>query len=81
MKTTVDVADHLLLRLKQISRERGVPLREMIREGLEYALKEWSARPTARVKPVTFKGKGLAPAFRNAPWSAIRNAAYVGRGS
>lgn len=81
MKTTIDIADGLLLRSKQVSRERGVTLRELMSEGLEYAVEKWSAMPTSRVKAVTFKGKGLAPAFREAPWGVIRDAAYEGHGS
>jgi len=33
------------------------------------------------VKPVTFRGRGLAPEFRGARWARIRDAAYEGRGS
>lgn len=81
MKTTIDIADDLFLRSKQISRERGVTLRELLCEGLEHAIEKWSTKPAARIKPVTFKGKGLAPEYKNAPWSAIRDAAYEGHGS
>ncbi|MFO7536363.1 MAG: hypothetical protein R6X19_11920 [Kiritimatiellia bacterium] len=76
MKTTVDIADDLLLRSKQVSKERGVTLRELLSEGLVYAIQKWSASPSTRVKAVTFKGKGLAPEFRKAGWGAIRDAAY-----
>jgi len=81
MKTTIDIADDLLLRSKQVSRERGVTLRELFSEGLAYVLEKRSAEPGKTVKPVTFKGKGLAPEFSQASWGAIRDAAYEGRGS
>lgn len=81
MKTTIDIADDLLLRSKQVSRERGVTLRELFSEGLECAIGRWSAARATRVKAVTFKGRGLAPEFRRAPWGAIRDAAYEGHGS
>lgn len=81
MKTTIDIADGLFLRSKQISRERGVTLRELLSEGLAYAVEKWSAMPAPRIKAVTFKGKGLAPEFRKASWNAIRDAAYEGHGS
>ena len=81
MKTTIDIADDLFLRSKQISKERGVTLRELISEGLAVALERRSARPAAHVKAVTFKGKGLAPEFRQASWVAIRDAAYEGHGA
>ena len=81
MKTTIDIADDLFLRSKQVSRERGVTLRDLISEGLAYAVEKRSAVAETRVKPVTFKGKGLAPEFRQAAWGVIRDAAYEGHGS
>ena len=81
MKTTIDIADDLFLRSKQVSRERGVTLRELISEGLAWALEKRSATPATRVKPVTFKGRGLSPDFRQASWNAIRDAAYAGHGA
>jgi hypothetical protein len=81
MKTTIDIADDLFRRSKQVSRERGVTLRELISTGLVYALEQQSAAPTYRARAVTFKGKGLAPEFRRAAWGAIRAAAYEGHGA
>ena len=81
MKTTIDIADDLFLRSKQVSHERGVTLLELLAEGLVYVLEKHAAAPVTRVKPVTFKGKGLSPEFKQAGWSSIRNAAYEGHGS
>ena len=81
MKTTIDVADDLFLRSKQVCRERGVTFRELFSEGLLYAIEKWSTRPATPVKPVTFKGEGLSPEFIRAPWPVIRDAAYQGHGS
>ena len=81
MKTTIDIADDLFLRSKQVSKEQGITLRELMSEGLVYVLEKRAAKPVARVKAVTFKGKGLAPEFRKASWGAIRDAAYEGHGS
>ena len=81
MKSTTDIADDLFLRSKLVSKERGVILRELISEGLACTLEKWSVTPATHVKPVTFKGKGLAPEFTRVPWGAIRNADYEGHGS
>jgi len=81
MKTTIDIADDLFLRSKQVSKEYGMTLRELLSEGLLYAIEKRSAAHVTRVKAVTFKGKGLAPEFRQAPWGVIRDAAYEGHGS
>ena len=81
MKTTIDIADDLFLRSKQVSKAQGVTLRELLSEGLAYAIERRSSAPAYRVKPVTFKGKGLAPEFKHAAWGTIRDAAYDGHGS
>ena len=81
MKTTIDIADDLFLRSKQVSRERGVTMRELFLEGLVYVLEKRPAVSATRVKAVTFKGKGLAQDFKHASWGAIRDAAYEGHGS
>ena len=56
-------------------------LRELVSEGLTQVLEKRAAGRPFRVRAVTFKGKGLAPGFQNAPWSAFRDAAYGGHGS
>lgn len=81
MKTTIDMADDVFLRAKRLSRERGVTLRELMTEGLLWALEKHVDTPAFRVKAVTFKGRGLSPEFQQAPWGAIRDAAYEGHGS
>lgn len=81
MKTTIDIADDLLERSKRLSRERHVTLRELVSEGLRLVTAQQATPRAFRVKAVTAKGRGLAPEFRDAPWSAFRDAAYGGRGS
>ncbi|MEI6810317.1 MAG: hypothetical protein WCN95_16480 [bacterium] len=81
MKTTIDIADDLFLRSKQLSKERGVTLRQLLSEGLACALEKRAATPAPAIKAVTFKGKGLAPELKRASWSVIRDAAYEGHGS
>lgn len=75
MMTTVDIADNLLLRSKQVSQGRGVTVQKRTSEGLLCALVRRSATPTTRITPVTFKGKGLAPEFKQASWGKIRDTA------
>lgn len=76
MKTTIDIADDLFLRSKQLSRERGVTLRELVSEGLVLVVEKRVFKPAFRAKAVTFKGNGLAPEFRDVSWGVIRDAAY-----
>jgi len=74
MKTTLDIADDLFLRTKSVAVKRGMTFREMIMQGLSLTLE--SEYGAVKIKPVTFKGKGLTPEFQNAGWSKIRDAAY-----
>ena len=81
MKTTIDIADDLLLRSKRLARERHVTLRTLMLEGLRRVLENEKPAQPFKVKPVTFKGKGLAPDFQNALWNTVRDAAYKGHGT
>ena len=56
-------------------------LRDLMTEGLLWAIEKRSTKPAFRVKAVTFKGRGLSPEFRQATWEALRDAAYQGHGS
>lgn len=81
MKTTLDIADNILLRAKSVAKARHVTLRQLTEEGLRLVVDAGEMRKPHKVKPVVFKGKGLNPAFQGAPWAAIRDEAYRGRGS
>jgi hypothetical protein len=81
MRTTIDIASNILLRSKQLARRNHTTLRELVHEGLELVLERRGAPRRTVVKPVTFRGQGLAPQFRDARWSRLRDAAYEGRGS
>lgn len=76
MKTTLELSDHLLARAKQLARERKTTLRSLTEEGLRMVLEAEATKSQFALQPVTFKGDGLSPEFREASWSAIRNAAY-----
>jgi hypothetical protein len=74
MKTTLDIADDLLLRAKKTAKQRGVTVRSLVETGLTMALKQPTAKTT--VKPVTFRGKGRQPALASASWETIRDTIY-----
>ncbi len=81
MKTTIEIADSLLSRAKELAREQNVTLRSLAEEGLRKVIEERSKRTRCSVKPVTFGGKGLSKEFQGASWQRIRDAAYEGHGS
>ena len=74
IKTTIEIADSLLLRAKARARERRITLRSLIEESLAATLDR--PVPATRVEPVTFKGKGLSREFEGASWDQIRDAIY-----
>jgi hypothetical protein len=74
MKTTIEISDNLLARAKARAREQHITLRSLIEKSLASTLDQ--PLNTPKVKPVTFKGKGLSPGFAGADWSQIRDAIY-----
>ncbi len=74
MKTTIEIADNLLIRAKDRAREKNITLRSLIEESLATTLDQ--PLPSKRVAPVTFKGKGLTREFEGASWAEIRDAIY-----
>lgn len=74
MKTTVDIADDLLLRAKREAEASHTTLRSLIEDGLREILGRKAAAKRRPVKPVTFRGKGLQREFRGKSWEAIHDA-------
>ena len=81
MKTTIDIADHIIERSKELARREHVTLRELVEEGLQMALQRKTHVSKGRIVPITFKGRGLASVFRGASWEKIRKTVYEGHGS
>jgi len=74
MKTTIEIADSLLLRAKTRAREKNVTLRSLIEESLAATLEK--PLESAEILPVTFKGNGLSRDFQDASWDKIRDEIY-----
>jgi hypothetical protein len=62
MKTTVEITEHLFVRVKKLAAERHVPLRRLIEEGLRRVLSEKASldRKRGKIQWVTVPG-GLPP--------------------
>lgn len=81
MKTTIELSDDLLNRVREVARRDGDSLRTMMEEGLRLALASREKRHKApRFALRTFGGKGtkagLLPEFEGAAWERLRDAAY-----
>jgi hypothetical protein len=74
MKTTIDIADALLLRAKAKAKADNSTLRNLIERALVDLLDQ--PETTTTLQPVTFAGQGLNPEFEGASWEKIREAIY-----
>ena len=81
MKTTVEIANDLLLRAKQEAEASRTTLRSLIEAGLREILGRKAGSRPHPVIPGTFKGKGLQPEFRGHGWDRIRDTIYGGTDS
>ncbi len=68
-------------RSKEVAQKEHLTFKALVEEGLRLAIEKHARKTDADITPVTFRGEGLNPAFRDASWKGIRDAAYEGRGS
>jgi hypothetical protein len=81
MKTTIDIADNIMVRSKELAQKKKSTFRDLVKEGLLLMIDRRSKAEKIHVKPVTVNGCGLTGAFETAFWQQIRLAAYEGHGS
>lgn len=81
MKTTIDIAEPLLTRAKQVAAAEGVTLRGLVEEGLRQVLAERERRTSFRLRRATFRGQGLRPDVAEGSWQRLRDLVYEGRGA
>jgi hypothetical protein len=81
MKTTIDIADPLLDRAKQVAATDGLTLRELVEDGLRRVLDERERRAPFRLRRASFRGQGLQPDVAGESWQRLRDLVYEGRGS
>lgn len=75
MKTTVDLADALFLAAKAHAARHDTTLRALIEQSLARTLREAKTASLFKLRDASVRGKGLTPAARAQPWSAILAAA------
>jgi len=81
VKTTIDIADNLLNRARQLARREKSTLKELTEEGLQLVLSRRERPEPRKIKPVVVRGKGLSPAFRGKPWAQFRDEIYRDSGA
>ena len=77
MKVTIDIPDALWREARKLAARKGITLSALIERGLRRVITE--ARPF-KMRDGRFKGNGLRPELRGAPWAVIRRLIYEGRG-
>jgi hypothetical protein len=77
MKTTVEIADSLFAEAKSLAEAAGVPLRQLIEEGLRNVVECRQTKRQFTLRDGSFRGKGLRT---DLSWPEVRRAIYEGRG-
>jgi len=78
IKTTIDIADSLLLAAKERAAREGTTLRALVEEGLRFVLAN-RRDSSFRLSDASVDGDGLSEEFRSASWERVREAIYEER--
>ena len=81
MKTTVEIAEGLFTRTRELARREGTTMRTLIEEGLRIALKRREQKTSYRWPDLSVSGEGLVPDVGEGSWEPIRDRIYAGRGA
>ena len=81
MKTTIDIADAIMDKAREVAAREGVTVRSLVEEGLREVLaRRGERRARFRLRDASFKGKGVQAGVDLNDWSAIGATIYGGRG-
>ena len=81
MKTTVEIAEDLFARAREVAQREGTTLRGLIEEGLQAALAQREQKASYQWPDLSVTGKGLAPEIEEGTWDSLRDRIYTGRGA
>lgn len=68
MKTTIEIADALLVEAKRVAAERRTTLRALVEEGLRTTLAEKGDQKPFRLEDGSVGGNGPTPEWERATW-------------
>jgi hypothetical protein len=80
MKTTVEIAEDLFARSRDVAQREGITLRALIEEGLRTALAMRERKASYRWPDLSVTGEGLAPEIAEGSWELLRDRIYSGQG-
>lgn len=75
MKTTFDLPEPVLEKVRAIARQRGTTTKSLVEEALRALIDEEGRRGAYTLPDCAVGGRGLQPGFTDG-WSTIRDAAY-----
>lgn len=81
MKTTVEIAEDLFARTREVAQREGTTLRNLIEEGLRIVLTQREQKASYRWPDLSVGGEGLAPDVEEGSWERVRDRIYEGRGA
>lgn len=81
MKTTVEIANDLLARTREIARRDETTLRDLIEEGLRIVLAQREQRASYQWPDLSVGGEGLSPEVEEGIWERAHDRIYKGRGA
>lgn len=81
MKTTVEISDVLLHQARRLAAREHTTVKALVEEGLRHVVAERKRPSEFKLRKVTFGGRGLQPALREASWDQIRDLSYEGHGA
>ncbi len=82
MKTTIEISDALFSEARLLAATEGTTLRQLVEEGLRYALSHHKRQTEPfKLRDATLGGNGLVEELQGASWERLRDLAYEGRGS
>lgn len=81
MKTTVEIAEDLFARTREVAQREGTTLRNLIEEGLRTVLTQREQRASYHWPDLSVGGEGLAPEVEEGGWERVRDRIYEGRGA
>lgn len=81
MKTTVEIAEELFTRTREVAQREGTTMRALIEEGLRDALARREHKTAYSWPDLSVPGKGLSPEIQEGAWEPLRDLIYTGRGT
>jgi hypothetical protein len=79
MRTSFDLPDPLLDDAKRLARERGIPLRDLVEEGLRLVLSRTKVNKPYKLKDCSYGTGGLVEGLSWGDWDRLIELSYGDR--